>query len=104
VLLMAACRALVFVVCAQAVVGRVPVLVAAAGAIQFGYTLLVSVVARSENARQARFGFPVIPAMIAGTGVVDGLFLAVWIAPGWLVAGLAAALLTLLGQRVVRGD
>jgi len=36
--------------------------------------------------------------------LVDGLFLAVAVSPAWLLAGIAAALLTLLGQRVVRGD
>jgi len=104
VLLMAACRTLVFVVCGVAASGGVPGLVLAAGLLQFGWTLLVTVVARLENAREQRFEFPLIPRMIAAMALVDGLFLAVAVSPAWLLAGIAAALLTLLGQRVVRGD
>jgi 4-hydroxybenzoate polyprenyltransferase len=104
VLLMAACRTLVFVVCGQATAGTLSLLVLGAGAVQFGWTLLVTVVARAENARATRFGLPVIPWLIAGMSIVDGLFLAVAVSPVWLAAGVGAAILTLLGQRVVRGD
>jgi 4-hydroxybenzoate polyprenyltransferase len=104
VLLMAACRTLIFVVCAQAVAGAVTPLVLAAGFVQFGWTLLVTVVARAENARATRFEFPPIPYLIASMAIVDGLFLAITVSPAWLAAGIAAAVLTLLGQRIVRGD
>jgi 4-hydroxybenzoate polyprenyltransferase len=104
VLLMAACRTLVFVVCGWAASGTVSALVLGAGLIQFGWTLFVTVVARAENTRPTRFEFPVIPLLIAAMGVVDGLFLAVAVSPIWLAAGVGAAILTLLGQRVVRGD
>jgi 4-hydroxybenzoate polyprenyltransferase len=104
VLLMAACRLLVFVVCAWAVSGTVRPLVLGAGSICFAYTLGISAVARHENRRGEPFSFPVVPRLIAGMSLVDGLFLAVVAAPGWLAAGIAASTLTCFGQRYVRGD
>lgn len=104
VVLMASCRAMVFAVSGWAAAGRVEPLVLLAGGIQFAYTLLITVVARYENARQERFRFPVIPWLIAGMAVVDGVVLGVVESPGWLLTGVAAALLTRFGQRAVRGD
>ncbi len=75
-----------------------------AAAAQLVYTVLVTVVARLENAREARFSFPLIPRMIAAMSLLDGAVLA-WAAhPAWLLAGAAAAGLTIGGQRFVRGD
>lgn len=104
VVLMAGTRWMVFVVSAWAVTGGVPGIVALAGAAQFGYTLLVTVVARLENARGRRFPYPVIPTMIAAMSIVDGAILAAVVAPGWLALGCGAAVLTHLGQRYIRGD
>lgn len=103
-LLMAACRAMVFVVSGWAVAGALAPLVLLAGGIQLAYTLLVTLVARLENAREERFRFPVIPWLLAGMAVVDGAVLAVAASAGWLAVGVGAALLTRLGQRFVRGD
>lgn len=103
-LLMAAARLLVFIVCAEAVAGRVSDGVWIAGGLQFCYTLLITVVARHENTRRVRYRFPLIPRMIAAMAVLDGLVLAVMVSPLWLAAGFAAALLTHFGQRYVRGD
>lgn len=104
VLLMALCRMLVFVVAALALSGRIdqPVLVAAG--IQFVYVVTISLVARHENTRSSPFPFPVIPAMIAGISLVDGIVMASLVSPPWLVAGMAGMLLTWVGQRYVRGD
>jgi 4-hydroxybenzoate polyprenyltransferase len=104
VVLMAACRAMVFVVTGWAATGALAPLVLLAGGIQLAYTLLVTGVARLENARGERFRFPVIPWLLAGMALVDGVVLALAASPGWLAAGAGAALLTRLGQRYVRGD
>ena len=104
VLLMAACRFMVYPVTAVAVAGSVPGWVWIAAAAQLAYTVAVTAVARAENAREARFSFPVIPRMIAAMSLLDGMVLA-WVAhPGWLLVGAVAAALTLAGQRFVRGD
>jgi 4-hydroxybenzoate polyprenyltransferase len=104
VLLMAAARALVFVVAAQAIAGELNVWIYTAAGLQFAYTLLLTVVARHENTRGKPYSGPVIPRMIAGMALVDGLLLAILIAPLWLVLGAVMALLTRFGQRYVRGD
>ena len=104
VLVMAACRFLVFVVTAAALAGQVNAWVLMAGGVQFGYVVLISLVARHENSRGRPFPFPVIPAMLAGISLVDGLLLATVIAIPWLLAGMVGALLTWVAQRLVRGD
>lgn len=102
VLLMAAARLMVFVVTAMALDGKVAATVWLAGWLQFGYTLLVTVVARYEN----RFGrsLLLIPRLIAGMSVLDGCVLALLVEPKWLAAGLAVAFLVRAGHRFVRGD
>jgi 4-hydroxybenzoate polyprenyltransferase len=103
VLLMAGCRSLVFAVTAWSLQGRAGSLVLLAGAVQFLYTVAISITARCE--KQGRpFSLPVIPFMIAGFSLIDGLFLALLVSPAWSLAGVAGALLTLSGQRFVRGD
>jgi len=104
VLVMAACRLLVFVVAGTAVAGRVGGGVWIGGFAQYAYVLLLSAVARIEGKRPGGFGFPVIPVLIAGISLLDGVMMALLAAPGWLIAGLAGAAVTILGQRRVRGD
>lgn len=104
VLLMAACRAMVYVVSAYALAGMVSGAVLTVAMIQFGYIVCISVTARYENHRSTPFPFPVIPLMLAGICLVDGIFLAVVMSPIWLAAGACGMLLTLFGQRFVRGD
>jgi 4-hydroxybenzoate polyprenyltransferase len=104
VLAMAGCRVGVFVVTAWALTGGVPGAVWIGAAASFAHTLLVTVVARAENARAKPFPFPAVPALIAAMSVTDGLVLAWLRDPAWLLAGLAAAALTWAGQRFVRGD
>lgn len=104
VFLMASTRTLVYVVTASALVGSVAALVWIAAAASFFWTLSVTVVARSEAQRPGGFGFPVIPWMIAGMATLDGVLLAVFVDPLWLVVGLGMTGLTRLGQRYVRGD
>lgn len=104
VLLMAACRLLVFVVTALALTGQLPAAVLAAGMAQFAYVVAISLVARREQARGRPYAFPVIPAMLAGIALLDGVVMAILVAPPWLAAGVAAALMTWVGQRFVRGD
>lgn len=104
VLLMGLARLWVFIVVAQALDPRWNPLILLAGALQFAYTLLVTVVARHEHNRHKAYNTPVIPRMIAGMALVDGLLLALVVAPYWLLVGLVAGLLTRLGQSYVRGD
>ena len=104
VLLMALCRFLVFVVTALAAVGNVPVGVLVAGGAQFGYSLSVSLVARRENERLRHAARSLVPPLLAGICIVDGLVLAFLADPAWLAAGIAGALLTAAGQRLARGD
>jgi len=104
VLLMASCRFLVFVVAALAITGSMPTLVLFAAGIQFAYVVCLSLVARHENSRATPFPLPIIPLMLAGIPLVDGMLLAVLVQPAWLVAGGGGALLMLAGQKYIRGD
>lgn len=104
VLLMASCRFLVFAVAALAVSGRLDPPVVLAGFLQFGYIVILSLVARHENNRPDSFSFPVIPVMLAGISLVDGVMLAAWLDPRLLSVGVIGFILTRAGQRYVRGD
>lgn len=105
VLLMAGCRLMVYVVAAVGVAGNLNGAVLIVGLLQFGYIILLSVMARIENGRPHGFSYPVIPLMLAGICLVDGICLAVTLRSGfWLVAGVAGMLLTFAGQKYVRGD
>ena len=104
VLVMATCRLLVFVVTALALSGQLNTWVLLAGGVQFGYVVLISLVARHENQSAHPFAFPVIPAMLAGISLLDGLLLAGLAGWPWLGCGVAGAALTWLAQRYVRGD
>lgn len=104
VLLMASCRFLVFAVAALAVSGRLDTPVLLAGSLQFGYIVILSLVARHENNRPSPFGLPVIPMMLAGISLVDGVMLAAWLNPRLLSVGVVGFILTRAGQRYVRGD
>jgi 4-hydroxybenzoate polyprenyltransferase len=104
VFIMAACRFLIFAVVSLAVSGRLVPLALLAGGIQFLYVVSISLVARHESSRSKPFPFPVIPAMLAGISLLDGVLLAVFISLPWSLAGVGCALLTWSGQRYVRGD
>jgi hypothetical protein len=104
VLLMASCRFLVFAVAALALSGRFSGLAVLAGAAQFCYIMILSLVARCENNRPRPYRFPVMPALLAGISLLDGFMLALLSEPVWLVAGICGFLLTAAGQRYVRGD
>ena len=104
VLLMAACRLLVFVVTALALTGGVPASVWIAGLVQFAYVVCISAVARYENSRSQPFSIPVIPLMLAGISFLDGILLAIFVQPSWLMAGFCGGVLLLAGQRFARGD
>jgi 4-hydroxybenzoate polyprenyltransferase len=101
VLLMAACRGLVFVVAALAVSEGVPGRVAIAALVQSGYVVVLTALARREKTAGWRVS---VPALLAGISLVDGVLLAVLAHPAWLAAGIAGAGLTRLGQRFVPGD
>lgn len=104
VLLMAACRVLVFVIVALAVSGAVSRWVAVAAAAQFVYIVALTAVARWEKAAPRSFRIPPIPWMLAAISLVDGALLAILVDPAWLLAGVAGAAATRLGQTHVRGD
>jgi len=102
--LMAACRFMVFAVASIAVTGEAGFLVIAAGLIQSIYTLSISIVARHENRFKKPFPFPAVPAMIAGMSLIDGVIMAYFVSPAWIAAGIGGTLLTMFGQRYIRGD
>jgi 4-hydroxybenzoate polyprenyltransferase len=104
VLLMAGCRLMIYVVVSVAMTGTVVVSTLVAGSIQFAYIVAISIIARYENRLARPFGFPVIPVMLACICLLDGLIMAVFLSPAWLLAGIAGTLLTRYGQRYVRGD
>jgi 4-hydroxybenzoate polyprenyltransferase len=108
VLLMAGCRFLVFAVAALAVTGRFPGWAILGGGVQFCYIVVLSLIARGENSRATPFPFPfpfpVIPLLLAGISLLDGVLMALLVNPVWFLAGVAGFLLTLAGQRFVRGD
>jgi 4-hydroxybenzoate polyprenyltransferase len=66
--------------------------------------VLISLTARYENTRTDAFPFPLIPIMLAGICLLDGIYLAVTLSWFWLFAGSGWTALTMLGQRYVRGD
>ncbi|GAB2917447.1 UbiA family prenyltransferase [Paraburkholderia jirisanensis] len=105
VLAMASARLLVYVVTALALCGGVPAQVWLAGAVQAGYVLVLTLVARYEGKTAARrYAWPVIPWMLAAIALLDGAVLAVLVNPVWLLAGVAGTALTRAAQRYVRGD
>jgi len=104
VLLMASCRFLVFTVTSLAITGTMSVVIVVAGGIQFAYVVSISVVARYENSRPTPFPMPVIPLMLAGICLLDGILLAILWQPLGLLTGICGAILMLAGQKYVRGD
>lgn len=104
VCVMASCRLLVFLLTGLAVAGSLATMVVVAGILQFVYIVLLSLVARHENRREQPFAYPVIPWMLAGISLLDGLMMAVAVRPLWLLAGIGAAALTRFGQSYFRGD
>jgi 4-hydroxybenzoate polyprenyltransferase len=104
VLIMAGCRFLAFIVTALSVTDRLAAPVILAASLSFFYIVSLSMVARHENSRTIPFPFPVIPVMLAGISVLDGVLLALLVNGWWLAAGVAGGGLTMVGQRYVRGD
>ncbi len=104
IFLMAGCRLMIFVACSLAVSGEVNGAVGIGGSLQFFYVLILSLVARYENQSDKEFSFPVIPTMIASISILDGIVMALFASPFWVLAGCSGAGLTHLGQRYVRGD
>jgi 4-hydroxybenzoate polyprenyltransferase len=104
VLVMASARLLVFLVTARALHSEWLPIIWLAGGLQFFYTLALTLVARYEHQRHRNYSLPLIPLLIAGMSILDGLLLAVVIHPVWLSVGIGAACATRFGQKYVRGD
>jgi 4-hydroxybenzoate polyprenyltransferase len=103
ILLMASCRFMVFAISALAVTGKIGNVILLAGTVQYLYTLSISAVARAEN--ESRFQrFSIVPFMIAGISLLDGILMASFASPAWIAAGIAGSGLTLFSQKFVRGD
>ena len=104
--LMALCRLLTYPVTALALTGKLswPVLLGAAA--MFIYVLALTLVARAgaRSRHRKKSGLPLVPLLIAGISLLDGLVLALAVSPWLLLAGVGGAVLTLLAQRVVPGD
>ena len=103
-ILMPTSRLLVFIGTAVAVTGTAGQLPLLAGILQFLYIGAISLTARYESARARPFPFPAIPLMIAAIALLDGMMLAVAVSPAWIGAGISGTMLTLAGQRYVKGD
>ena len=104
VFLMASCRFLVFVVTSLTVAEKIPLTVLFAGGAQFAYVVWISLAARYESSKTSPFKVSVIPFMLAGICVVDGLLLALFINPALLLLGIVAAMLMLGGQKYVMAE
>jgi len=104
VFLMGGCRLMVFVVTGTAISGTINAAVLIGGLAQFIYILLLSLVARYENRSKKKFLFPVIPYMLAGISLLDGVLMSIGGSPAWFLAGAGGTALTLFGQKYVRGD
>ncbi len=104
ILLMGACRFLVYPTTALALSGDVTPVVGLAGMVAFSYTLAISLVARYETTRGRAYQRPIIPWMLSGMPLIDGLVIAVFAGGLWPMAGGAAFLLTLAAQYRLRGD
>ncbi len=104
VLLMAGCRALVFVVCGFGAAGTLTRLAALGAALQFSYIVALTAVARWEKQAPRSFKVPPVPWMIACVSLLDGAMLALWVHPAWLLAGLLGVGVTRAAQTQVRGD
>ena len=104
ILLMGGCRWMIFIVVSAGAIGLIGKFSLLAGFFQFSYVLILSAVARYENSRREPFSFPLIPVMIAGISILDGVVLAILVAPVWFLAGIGGALMTQVAQRFIRGD
>lgn len=102
VLIMASCRLLVYVVASYALTGALAPQALFAGLVQFGYIVALSLAARRDNAHP--FPFPLIPWLLAGICLVDGMVLSLLLHPVWLLAGIVGVALTRWGQFRFRGD
>jgi len=104
VIIMAACRFMVFAVASIALTGNVDFPTITVGLIQSIYTLSISLVARHENNLKKSYSLPVVSTMIAGMSLIDGVIMAYFVSPAWIAAGIGGTLLTMFGQRYIRGD
>ncbi|MBM4244692.1 MAG: prenyltransferase [Deltaproteobacteria bacterium] len=105
VFVMGAARLMVYIVTALSITGDIKAAVWLAATVQTIYVVVLTVVARAEHlTASGRYGWPVVPWMIAVMPIVDGAVLAFLESPVWLFAGVIATALTRLGQRYVRGD
>jgi len=104
VLLMASTRLGVYIVAAFAISSSPPSAVFILAFIQAAYTLAVTLVARYENKLGFRFSYPLIPWLLAGMGIIDGIVLGFLLSPIWILAGVVTTALTRFFQLYVRGD
>jgi len=110
------CRFLIYMVIGAAFSTALPMTLIALAGLQFGYVLLLSLLARREKEAElagarlpafsaASSGQPsLVPAMLAGIPLIDGLVLALMLGPLWLLAGIAGVAATAGWQRKIRGD
>jgi 4-hydroxybenzoate polyprenyltransferase len=102
VLLMGTCRLMIFLIVSLSLANSLVPAALAGGCLQFCYVVAISVVARLEKNR--KWSFPVVPVMIGGISLLDGIMMALVSSPWWLFPGLAGMIATLQAQKFVRGD
>lgn len=103
-IVMGACRLLVYLVSSLAIASKISQSVLIAGSAQFLYVLLLSVTSRIEHLAKRQRSIFLVPAMIAGIPLVDGFAMATLASSIWFLAGFIGAMLTFAGQFFVRGD
>jgi 4-hydroxybenzoate polyprenyltransferase len=101
---MGGCRFMVYLAAGLASSGVGAPLLALAG-VQAAYVILLSLLARLEKMGKVnRSGRPLIPVLLAGIPVVDGLALGLLLGPVWALAGVGTGMAALGLQTRVRGD
>jgi len=113
---MGGCRFLIYIIIGAAFSIALPMPLIALAGLQFGYVLLLSLLARREKGAELAGGrlpsfsaassrqTSLVPAMLAGIPLIDGLALALMLGPLWLLAGIAGGAATAGWQRKIRGD
>jgi 4-hydroxybenzoate polyprenyltransferase len=102
---MAGCRFMIYIIVGLSFSGTITLPLLLLAIVQFEYIVLLSIVARREKLQKRDVtANSVIPAMLAGIPLIDGIALAQLAHPAWLLAGLAGGAATSVFQRVFRGD
>ncbi len=99
---MAGCRFMIYIITGIAAAGNTNILLLFLATFQFGYVLLLTLIARREKGLGETVSK--VPWLLAGMPLLDGLALALLVSIGWLAAGVVGGVATLAAQGRIRGD